>query len=90
MSADRYNGTFEKDIADQLKKVASGELEVAYPFSPKDWRHDALATLLWDAAEEIERLLHLNNRIADTVSNGLEKLQKGNEVLGKILNGELA
>lgn len=51
-----YDGTFQKDIADQCKKVATGELTVAYPFSPKDWRHDALAMLLWDAGEEIERL----------------------------------
>ncbi len=49
----QYDGTFEKDIADQLRKVATGELEVAYPFSAKDWRHNALALLLWDAADKI-------------------------------------
>lgn len=61
----------------------------ATPESLEDWAN-AAEILLREAVTEIERLRYLNDQIADTASLGLEKLQKHNEVLGKILTGELA
>lgn len=47
------------DIARSLRGVAQGTIE-ALPFSLRDWRRGAIALLLWEAADEIERLTNLS------------------------------
>lgn len=48
---------YDGDIVPYLRGVATGDIPVQYPdFYPKDWRPRALPLMLWDAANEIERL----------------------------------
>jgi hypothetical protein len=53
-----------KPLADKLRKIATGEI-TTYEFSPMDWRPNAIPLLLWEAAEEIERLIREQNVTAD-------------------------
>jgi hypothetical protein len=51
-------------LAEKLRKVATGEI-ATYDFSPMDWRPGAIPLLLWEAAEEIERLIREQNASRD-------------------------
>ncbi len=52
------------DLAERCQKIASGEIPAE--FHARDWRHDGIAVLLWNAGEEIKRL---RSEVEDALDN---------------------
>ena len=58
----------------ELRDVATGEKILQYNFIPKDWSPGSAPLFLWDAADEIERLLLVIAKAAEDLAHARVRL----------------